>query len=196
MSTPIQADFAGLARAFSVMGGVKGLSEIRTQEGIYVFHDVADYLSREQTIPIMSTATVDTVAGAGNYTASVPSSAGLAQGRYLVNVAIQTTSLANLTGWGALLSNSGKVTGIPAFTGYPILSGANTGRTFAAATWLIPDASPTRLPIWCPAGSFVQLSVNMAAAGGIFEVRAVWHTTEGLNSAGAPVGLPGAPVKI
>lgn len=194
----LMGSFEGLDKALEVQGGMKGPATVRDDAGLYLYHDVGDYLSRQQTYQVCTDGATTTPA-AGDHVIVAPSSAGLRYGRYLVGVGITTDNPANLTGWAIYIRNSGIQPGYPITSNpAPFMFGASAARQFnVGGHALVPDPQPVTLPIWCPPGSYMIAYLRTSAASGQYVLWQSWHTTEMLNQAGtAPAGLPRAPVKV
>ena len=192
-------ELTGLDRAFEIQGGLHGPSLLRTDSGIYLYHDVGDYLSRAQTYQFgVESAALDTTGGGGDFTINCPDSNGVRFGRYLMGVWVSSTSIANLAGWAVFIRNSGKQPPYPELEpAYPIMWGGANARQYTVTDFLLnPDSTPFKFPVWMPPGSFLQVLLRTTAASGIYQCSAGFNTTELQNATGAPIGPPRAPVKV
>lgn len=192
------ASLDGLDKALEIQGGMKGPAIVRDDAGVYLYHEVGDYLSRKQTYQVCDSISILTP-GAGDAAGTLPNATGLRYGRYLIGLGLSADNVTNLTGWGVYLRNSGIQPGYPITTSpAPFMFGGSTARQVNASTFiLVPDPQPVSLPLWCPPGTYAIVYLRTAAASGTYVAWASWHTSEMLNQAGtAPAGLPQAPVKV
>lgn len=197
----ITADMPGLDLAFQIQGGLHSPVNLRTDAGVYVYHDVKDYLSRNQTYWVQQVATLDTTGGAATALSTSFPSGGLRFGRYLVGISVLSTTLANLTGGVIAVNSAGSQTDFPSIGNEQAIAtfGLTNARTFGTVFIPVLDQPWVRFPLWMPPASYLTLYITSSAASGIYTLRALWASTEQLTQTGTPrtpTGQLRAPVKI